>query len=215
MKSVRHLTTRRDFIAAAGFSVVSLYGLWAAFDAAPLGFGGGHKDDATEPTVQPGAAEHAGHGAAVTGPTPEEFRNATEAFIARFQQPDGSVRPTLASAPDAHGSHGSHASHGAAAATPTAEIKPVDVYLMAFRWGFEPSLLRLDAQVPYRFRMMAVDVSHGASLQLGAASRIIRLRRGVQVEQPITFTRPGPVLVYCTVFCGPPHDRMAAKIVVA
>lgn len=210
MKSVRHLTTRRGFIAAAGFSVVSLYGLWAAFDAAPLGFGG--HDDAAEPTGDTGAAEHSGHGAAVAGPTPEEFRHATEAFIARFQQPDGSVRPTPAAPLDAHGSH---ASHGAAAAMPAAEAGPVDVYLMAFQWGFEPSLLRLDAQVPYRFRMMAVDVSHGASLQLGAASRIIRLRRGVLVEQPITFTRPGDVLLYCTVFCGPPHDRMAAKIVVA
>jgi heme/copper-type cytochrome/quinol oxidase subunit 2 len=209
MHSVRHLTTRRGFIAAAGFSVVSLYGLWAAFDVAPLGFGGGHDEHKAEPAEQGG---HGGHGAAVAGPTPEEFRKATEAFIARHQQPDGSVRPTLAPMPDAHGSH---ASHGAAAATPAAEIKPVDVYLMAFRWGFEPSLLRLDANVPYRFRMMAVDVSHGASLQLGAASRIIRLRRGVLVDQPITFTRPGDVLLYCTVFCGPPHDRMAAKIIVA
>lgn len=209
MTSVRHLTTRRGFIAATGFSVVSLYALWAAFDAAPLGFGGGHGEHKAEPAEQGG---HGGHGAAVTGPTPEEFRKATETFIARFQQPDGSVRPTPAAAHDAHSSH---TGHGAAATMPAADTEPVDVYLMAFQWGFRPSLLQLDANVPYRFRMMAVDVSHGASLQLGAASRIIRLRRGVLVEQPIIFTRPGTVLVYCTVFCGPPHERMAAKIIVA
>ena len=63
--------------------------------------------------------------------------------------------------------------------------------------------------------MMASDVTHGASLQLGIGSRIIRLRPNVVTEQTITFNRPGPVLVYCTVFCGPAHDAMKARILVA
>lgn len=196
-----HFTTRRGFIAAASFGVVSLYGLWAAFDAAPTGFGG-HDDRKAEPAESGG---HGGHGAAA-GPTPEEFRRTTEAFVERYKLPDGSVKPARADP---------HAGHGTGTAMPAAEPAPVDVYLMAYRWGFEPSVLRLEAKVPYRFRMMAVDVSHGASLQLGAASRIIRLRRGALVEQSLTFTEPGDVLVYCTVYCGAPHDRMAAKIVVA
>lgn len=42
-----HFTTRRGFIAATGFGVVSLYGLWAAYGAAPL------RLDAQEPLNKP------------------------------------------------------------------------------------------------------------------------------------------------------------------
>jgi heme/copper-type cytochrome/quinol oxidase subunit 2 len=63
--------------------------------------------------------------------------------------------------------------------------------------------------------MMTSDIAHGASLQLGPASRIIRVRPNAVADQTITFLRPGSFLVYCTVFCGPAHDAMKARIVVA
>lgn len=34
-RKARHPTTRRGFISGVGFGVVSLYGLWAAYGAAP------------------------------------------------------------------------------------------------------------------------------------------------------------------------------------
>ena len=104
-----------------------------------------------------------------------------------------------------------HAGHGTAMPADA----PVEVYLMAQQWFFEPAVLRLQAGKTYRFRMMAADMSHGASIQLGAGSFVIRLRQGVASEREITFKRPGEYLVYCTVYCGVGHDRMAAKIVVA
>jgi heme/copper-type cytochrome/quinol oxidase subunit 2 len=185
-----HLTTRRGFIAATSFAAVSLYGLWVAFDAAPLPFVDGHGEEPSE------SGGHGGHGA-MAGPSPEEFRRATEAFIEQYRQADGSVTVPSALA--------DHAAHGA----------PADVYLMAYRWGFEPSTLRLDAGGRYRFRMMAVDVSHGAGVQLGLASHIVRLPAGVMVDQVIGFSRPGNYLVYCTTYCGVPHHRMNGAIVVA
>ena len=63
--------------------------------------------------------------------------------------------------------------------------------------------------------MMAVDVSHGAGVQLGSASHIIRLPAGVLVEQVTGFSRPGRYLVYCTTYCGVPHHRMSGAIEVA
>jgi heme/copper-type cytochrome/quinol oxidase subunit 2 len=63
--------------------------------------------------------------------------------------------------------------------------------------------------------MMAMDIAHGAAIHLGAGSRIIRLRPGVLVEQELTFTAPAEHLVYCTVYCGLPHDRMQGRIIVA
>lgn len=129
--------------------------------------------------------------------------------------------------PAAAGGHAAHgAQHGAAPQAPTDEghgialadrsaTPPIDLYLHAYRFGFAPDDIRIEAGKPYRFRMMASDITHGASLQLGRGSRIIRLRPNVVSEQTITFNRRGPVLIYCTTFCGPGHDAMKARILVA
>jgi hypothetical protein len=93
--------------------------------------------------------------------------------------------------------------------------QPIDLYLLAYRFGFAPDDIRIEVGKPYRVRMMASDITHGASLQLGRGSRIIRLRPNVVSELTITFNRPGPVLLYCTAFCGPGHDAMKARILVA
>lgn len=255
MSQRQHLTTRRTFITALGFSGVSLYGAWAVYGAAPLPFIGSSDAAPAEPL---NASEgHGGHGGG-GGMTPEEFLRNHEDFITRFELPDGSVapRPTepqmpggqtkpmpageamspmpvgdhhmpgmsdmtaIAPATPQHGGADSHgdsgidpAAHGSLASNPDAA--PVDVYLLAYRFGFAPEELRLEAGRPYRFRLMASDIAHGASLNFGAGSRIIRLRPHVVTEQTITFQRPGPILVYCTVFCGPAHDAMNARILVA
>ncbi len=203
------LSTRRGFIATASFGVVSLYGLWAGLGLAPLNVFSAHDDDRHAPDphaghqpAPPAEAGHGGHGASA-GPGAEEFRRQTEAFVAKFRLPDGSVAPRADGA--AHAGLGASMQGGA----------PIEVYLLARQWFFEPATLRLEAGRPYRFRMMAMDMSHGASIQLGQASHVVRLRRGVVAERDFTFTRGGEHLVYCTVFCGVGHDRMAAKIVVA
>lgn len=238
-----HFTTRRGFIAGAGFSMVSLYLLWAAYGAAPLGFGGhgksgeheahgaGGQDKAVEDAAHGAGGHGAGH--AVDGRAKiEEFRGLVERFVEQHKLPDGSVqlrRGALAAAltdPAGHGGHApSHADHPAGHEPKPAVIvepqpvasagAPVDVYLMAFQFGFSPAVIRLEAGVPYRFRMMAVDVAHGASIRVGPGSRVIRLRPGNLVEQELTFKRAGEYLVYCTVYCGLAHDRMQGKIIVS
>jgi hypothetical protein len=209
------LTTRRGFIAAASLGAVSLYGLWAVYGAAPFRLLGGDDHEAGHDAAAE-TAGHGGHGAA-RGPTVEEFRRDTEAFIARHRQTDGSVRvdPDAVAPPGSPASdHGGHDSHGAGHDMPAVPARPPEIHLLVQRWSFEPEILRLRVDVPYRLRMMAVDVAHGASLQLGRGSRIIRLRQGVLVEQDITFQRPGEYLLYCTLYCGIGHDRMAGRIIV-
>lgn len=202
-----HFTTRRGFITATGFGVVSLYGLWAAYGAAPFGLFG-HGDDH-------GGTPHGGHAhGAPSGPDAEEFRKLVEGFVEAHRRPDGSVAPRRAAAahPVDHVHHdaGTHSTVSSPEAAP-----PVDAYLLAYQWGFTPDVLRLSLNERYRFRMMAVDVTHGAGIRLGAASRVIRLRTGVLVEQELRFTRPGEYLVYCTSYCGILHDRMHGRIIVA
>ncbi|TVP79161.1 hypothetical protein [Thioalkalivibrio sp.] len=218
-----------------GFGAVSLYGLWAAYGAAPtplalLGHTDGH----------PGApgGGHAGHGVHGTaGLNTEEFQRRTVGFIERYRLPDGTVHPRRlappASVPTAehtgadpagmdhggmdhggmdHGGidHGVADPQGSAAEGTPAEA--IDVYLAAGMWYYLPDRLRVDAGQPYRFRMMALDVSHGASIQFGRGGRMVRLRPGRLTEMDITFQRPGRYLIYCTVYCGPAHDVMQATI---
>ncbi len=182
-----HFTARRGFIAGAGFGMVSLYLLWAGYGAAPLGFGG----HGAQPGDGHGAGAHGGGHGAVGGMQIEEFRALVQRFVDEHGQPDGSVRPRRAAA-----------------------LAPADVYLMAFQFGFTPQVLRLETGVPYRFRMMAVDVAHGASIRIGPGARIVRLRPGALVEQELTFQQPGEHLLYCTVYCGLAHDRMQGRIIV-
>lgn len=208
------MTTRRSFIAAASLGAVSLYGLWAGLGAAPLRFW-----VPSEPSGK--AMDMEGHGSA-QGPTPDEFRTMTDKFLARYRQPDGSilVEPGAAAhsmagmtmAPDANDA--AHGMPGMAEQTSTHNeaVPPVDVFMVAQQWSFDPSELRLRTGAPYRFRMMAVDAAHGASLQLGRGSHIIRLPNGVLVERELVFTEPGEYLLYCTVYCGEGHQFMNGKI---
>jgi hypothetical protein len=93
--------------------------------------------------------------------------------------------------------------------------EPMEVFLAATRWSFEPDNLKLEVGRPYRFYMMATDVAHGASIAFGPASRIVRLRPGTVTALDLTFLTTGRRLVYCTVYCGPGHDAMHGAITVA
>ena len=249
----RHLTTRRGFVSCVGFGVVSLYGLWAAYGAAPLslltlgGEGGG-----------------GGHGGG--GMSPQEFRELAEAFIEANELPDGSVKPRRVQMaamnmdmPAAVGDGTAHvegdavrveggiarvmgeaahiegeaahvegeaehfdgeaehaegaAEHSDGEAEHDSE-ETIDVYIMASRFYYEPSVLRLDVNTPYRLRLMAMDTGHGASIYMRAGSHIIRGPARTLLEKEITFTAPGECLVYCTVYCGEGHDMMRSKIIV-
>jgi plastocyanin len=212
-------TTRRSFVAAASLGAVSLYGLWAGLGAAPLRF--------WEPGESSGKPmDMAGHGSA-QGPTPDEFRQMTEEFLARHMQPDGSilVEPeqaaqsmagmTMTMTADAQGS--THAMPGMTDESMAhgGEAAPLDVFMLAQQWSFDPPELHLRTGIPYRFKMMAVDAAHGASLQLGRGSHIIRLPKGILVEEELVFTEPGEYLLYCTIYCGEGHQFMNGKIQVS
>ena len=190
------ITRRRGFVVGVSCSVLSLYGLWALLDRPT----GGLRETAGEG----GHAGHGAHGGATGALSPGDFRALAEEFIVANSLPDGSVRPGAAHDPTDHGDHGPDEAVSA----------PLEVYLMATRWQFEPANLRLTAGQVYRFRMMSLDVGHGASIQLGRGSHMIRLPVGVLNEQLLTFTRPGKYLLYCTKFCGPGHDMMSGRILV-
>lgn len=240
MNSSRHLTTRRGFVAAMGFGGVSLYGLWIAYGAAPGPLALFRRADAIEDPMVGDDGAMAGHGMGPSGPTVEEFRATVTDFVGRFGQPDGSVYPQrqaegamapmqmdtttsgMAMPTDPSAPAMDHALHGTGAMATDAEAingemgdhhaGPIDVYMLAEQWFYEPAHLRLDTGTSYRFRMMAADVPHGASIQFGHGARMIRLAPNTVTEIALTFERPGSYLVYCTAYCGAGHDGMQARI---
>jgi plastocyanin len=240
-----HVTVRRGFITAVGFSVVILYGLWAAYGAAPTSL------QFLADTQSEGMAGMAmgGHGAGAGGMTPEEFHEITEKFVEDLSLPDGSVRPmrqwmpSMAAMGSAHEDRedeaGEHRDMGEAmkpgeaiSMASSAETmpavgreeaeghgsteggEPIDVYLMAMQFYYLPNVLRLERGVPYRFRMMSMEVNHGASIHTGFAGHIMRRPAQTMSEMVMTFPEPGEFMIYCTVYCGVGHSQMKGKIIV-
>lgn len=244
MQQKNHFTTRRAFIAASGFGGISLYGLWAAYGAAPgplalLGLdhsqGPSHAPapEGAELAAKPAAqGAHGGHGAAAQGPSAEEFSRMTAEFAERYRMPDGSVYPrrvadTGMAPADPHSGHDMPAGMQAGPAIPVepdphsghggsvlslGKGQPIDVLMTTGRWYYLPNILRLDAGQVYRFRMMTVDIAHGASIALGKGGRMMRLQPGRITDAAMTFQKPGRYLMYCTVYCGEAHGMMQATI---
>ena len=240
-----HVTTRRGFITAVGFSVVILYGLWAAYGAAPTSL----RFLADMQSEGMAGMAMGGHGAGAGGMTPEEFHEITEKFVEDLSLSDGSVRPmrqwmpSMAEMGGAHedredeaGEHRdmatamepSEAARTASSAETMPAVdreeeeghgsaqggEPIDVYLMAMQFSYMPNVLRLERGVPYRFRMMSMDVNHGASIHTGFAGHIMRRPAQTMSEMVMTFSEPGEFMIYCTVYCGEGHSQMKGKIIV-
>ena len=78
--------------------------------------------------------------------------------------------------------------------------EPVDVYMIAKRYYYEPSILRLERDVPYNFQIMAMDTGHGASLVSGmgisVGGHMMRVPAGQIAEMEMTFTRSGEFLIF-------------------
>ncbi len=247
----QHITTRRGFITAVGFSVVSLYGLWAAYGAAPtsLQFLTDAQGETATQSEGMGGMAMGGHGAGAGGMTPEEFHEVTEKFVEDLSLPDGSVRPmrqwkpSMAAMGDAHEDREDKADEhgdmdeamkpgeaaGMASSTETMPAagreeaeghgpdegeEPIDVYLMAMQFYYLPNVLRLERGVPYRFRMMSMEVNHGASIHTGFAGHIMRRPARTMSEMVMTFPEAGEFMIYCTVYCGVGHSQMKGKIIV-
>jgi heme/copper-type cytochrome/quinol oxidase subunit 2 len=190
-----HPTTRRGFIVLCGFAVVSLYGLWASYGAVPTRLG------TTKQSMQ-ARAPGMESGQNMDSHIPvEEFRRLAQAFVDANMLPDGSVKPVIADRAGAS-SVGAYIS------------EPVEVYVMARQYSYWPAVLRLRRNTPYRFRIMAMDTDHGASIQFKGAAYMIRARAEHVVEKVLVFREPGEYPIYCTVYCGVGHDLMKGKIIV-
>lgn len=143
-----------------------------------------------------GGAHMHGHGDG-GGPDPDAFAAEARDWAESHERSDGWVEPP---APESE-QHGDDE-----------HLHETDVYLLAYRWDYTPDKLVLRRGVPYRFRMLALDVEHGASIKMGSASMMIQLPPGIVTERTVQFDETGEVLVYCTEFCGHGHDDMHARI---
>ena len=187
-----------------------------------------HQAAESEPVVVPPAHDEAEaeHGAAEAGhAAAEAAHDEAEAEHGAAEAGHDAAEPPHAAAEAGHdeaeaehaaaeaGHDEAEAEHGSASPGQD-DTGPIDIYMMAMRYAYEPEVLRLEADLPYRFRIMSMDAIHGASVNVGFAGHIMRRPARTMAEMTMTFTEPGEYLVYCTVYCGLGHDMMKGKIIV-
>lgn len=215
---MQHLTVKPLFVFGLSFAVLLLIPLWAGLGLFG-GEGGGHAEGGH------GEGGPSMDGMAGMDSATHEFIENVQAFAANNTGDDGCVRPATEMDEKEHQEaedHQGEADHAEEKETEEnhaeeghaeEDAAPV-VYLRALQWAYIPSRLCLEAGVTYEFRMMATDVIHGASIQLGDASKMVRLPPGTEVEQEVTFTEPGKYLLYCSYYCGVGHQVMKGQITV-
>ncbi len=221
-----HFTQRPSFVIAVGGLVLTLYFVWAALGAAPTSLSFGNSEPAKPEELLPSSAmsveveSTASEGMNMGGESSmsvDEFTDLTYRFVDDLSLPDGSVAPTREWSEAMNGANmaAEMAAEGMDAESAGMEAaEPIDVYVIAQRFGYMPNVLRLKKDTQYRFLMMAIDVNHGASIQSGSAGHIMRRPARVLTETVMTFTKTGEFMMYCTVYCGVGHDQMRGKIIV-
>jgi cytochrome c oxidase subunit II len=77
---------------------------------------------------------------------------------------------------------------------------------------FRPSVMRVPAGRPVRFRVTSPDVIHG--FQIVGTNVNITVAPGYVSEVTTTFPHPGEYLVVCNEYCGLGHHLMQATVIV-
>ncbi len=170
--------------------------------------GGGHKDRDGKAGEHRDKDEAPGHGSLMTG-TEDGGKTEREQHQTDAMKPREAARMASSTEMPAAVARVLKEAHGA-----DEEEEPIDVYLMAMRFSYMPVVLRLEKDIPYRFRMMSMDVNHGVSIHTGFAGHIMRRPAQTMVEMVMTFPNPGEYMMYCTVYCGEGHSQMKGKIIV-
>jgi cytochrome c oxidase subunit 2 len=117
--------------------------------------------------------------------TPAKFSAKTSAFADKYMGKDGRVH------------------------VPVGE----DAYLMAFRFGFFPTL-SVKAGHPVRIWMSSLDALHGFSLVGHGQNINLEIAPNHAYGAVFTPTKPGKYLIVCNEYCGLSHELMHAYLYV-
>ena len=99
-------------------------------------------------------------------------------------------------------------------ASPGVVIGPtgVTVSMRAEFYVFQPTVVRVPAGRPVRFRITSADVIHG--FQVVGTNLNLTVAPGYVSEATTRFDTPGEYLVVCNEYCGLAHHLMQGKIIV-
>jgi cytochrome c oxidase subunit 2 len=99
-------------------------------------------------------------------------------------------------------------------AAPGVAIGPdgVTVSMRAEFYVFQPTVVRVPAGRPVRFRITSADVIHG--FQVVGTNLNLTVAPGYVSEATTRFDTPGEYLVVCNEYCGLAHHLMQGKIIV-
>jgi cytochrome c oxidase subunit 2 len=117
--------------------------------------------------------------------SPTAFAAQTQAFATKYQHKDGRVYVPVRK----------------------------DAYLMAFRFGFFPTLV-VKAGHPVRIWLSSLDALHGFSLVGHGLNINLEIAPNHAYGAVFTPTKPGKYLIVCNEFCGLGHQLMQTTLYV-
>ena len=88
----------------------------------------------------------------------------------------------------------------------------VTVVVVTELYRFAPSVLRVPADTPIRFRLTSPDVLHGFQV-VGTNANVVVVP-GYVSEVVTTFPEPGEYLIVCNEYCGTAHHLMQGTLIV-
>ncbi len=92
-------------------------------------------------------------------------------------------------------------------------VEGVRVVMMeAFRFGYRPDPVVVEAGERVRLLLTATDTTHGFAISELEIDR--KLTVGEETEIEFTAPGAGTYTIFCTVYCGPGHQGMRARLIV-
>ncbi|MDP2660797.1 MAG: cupredoxin domain-containing protein [Dehalococcoidia bacterium] len=92
-------------------------------------------------------------------------------------------------------------------------VSPQRVQVKASQWAFNPSEVRVKANLPVEIVVTSVDVDHGIVFS-DLDVPVERVPAGRSVTARFIPDKPGVYHFHCSVVCGTGHDKMSGVLVV-
>lgn len=87
-----------------------------------------------------------------------------------------------------------------------------EIKMIARRWEFEPSEIRVGLGETVRFTITNEDVNHGFAIPTLGVNQFVGAGETVSVE--FTADKAGKHTFFCNVFCGSGHEGMRGTLIV-
>ena len=92
------------------------------------------------------------------------------------------------------------------------EVKIREIKVTAFKYGYNPGLITVKKGETVKIIATSKDVEHGFAIKEYGIDVV--LKKGENKEIKFVADKAGEFEIVCSVYCGPGHEEMKAKLIV-